>query len=79
MDLSDMNAIGSNAQPLCSICGKEIQTLRFAYRRVVGWEKHRQQGGTNAIRLRQSLDEWAHSMCVDREVNRVHAGQLEFQ
>ena len=34
------------------------------YRRVIGWERQRSAGGTNAIALREPQDEWACAECV---------------
>lgn len=50
---------------LCVYCGAEIPSPLHAYRRVVAWERKRRQGGTNAVRLREQLDEYACARCVD--------------
>lgn len=60
----------------CVLCGKEIPSLANAYRRVTGFERQRHQGGTNAIRLRELSDEWAHAFCIDREAHNVNANQM---
>lgn len=54
-----------DGQPLCFYCGSAIESMRFAYRRVVAWERKRRAGGTNAVRLREPLDEYACAPCVD--------------
>lgn len=55
-------------------CGTEIDPDRD-YRKVVGFERHRQQGGTNALRLRQPQDEWACRWCVERQAKGLAVGQ----
>lgn len=50
----------------CAICGAEIASVRIAWRKVVGYERPRKQGGTNAIRLRRPVDEYACEICVTR-------------
>lgn len=61
---------------ICAFCGQEIATTRTAYREVVGWERNRAQGGTNALALRKPLDRWAHSSCIDKAKTVGH-GQGE--
>jgi len=58
-----------SAEVFCVLCGKPIENVRSSYQRVRGFEKHRQSGGTNALRLREPLQEFAHSWCVDRAAN----------
>lgn len=54
----------------CEFCGNPLRTVdRGVCRYVEGWEKNRDQGGTNAIRLRIVHDRWAHDACVDQAVN----------
>lgn len=36
------------------------------FRKVVGWEKPRAEGGTNMIALRQPQDVYACWSCIDR-------------
>jgi hypothetical protein len=49
----------------CIYCRAEINP-DVDYRKVEGFEQRRTQGGTNAIRLRKSLDVWACAHCVGR-------------
>lgn len=48
-------------------CGRLVDAHGVGvFRKVEGWEQHRDQGGTNAVALRHPLDFWAHPSCVDR-------------
>jgi hypothetical protein len=48
----------------CQFCLREIEP-EYAYRRVTGWERKRDGGGTNALRLRHPHDAWACSQCIN--------------
>jgi len=61
----------------CVFCGDGIPSLRNAYRKVVGFEKQRDQGGTNALALRRPLNEWACNTCVDKQKSGVDPRQEE--
>lgn len=61
--------------PVCVYCRATIESTRHAYRRVVAWERKRKQGGTNAVRLREPLDEFACSRCVDAIADGRDPGQ----
>jgi len=51
--------------PVCPLCGQSIDpTSPYVWQRVEGWERKRKQGGTNAIALRRTRQEWAHPACV---------------
>ena len=63
---------------LCVLCDKPITNMRGTHRRVTGFEKSRLQGGTNAVRLRRQLDEYAHDICVDRAAAGVDPRQELF-
>ena len=53
----------------CAFCHEPVDTDRpGAFRRVTGWEKNRDQGGTNAVALRQPHDDWACAPCIDLAV-----------
>lgn len=58
----------------CSFCGNAISVNRD-YRKVEGFERRRNQGGTNALRLRQPKSEWACTSCIDKESRGVSARQ----
>ncbi len=64
----------------CAICGDPLRTVdQGVYRYVEGWEKNRDQGGTNALRLRKPHDSWAHGHCVDAKVHgREGQSELDF-
>jgi len=60
----------------CTFCGQEVDPGgRGVYRRVRGWERKRDQGGANVIHLREELDEFACSSCVDRLKRGIPARQ----
>lgn len=61
----------------CALCGEQIayEDVEDSYRLVVGWEKRRAQGGTNALRLRKPQEVFAHFECVEKEAHGVAAGQ----
>lgn len=52
---------------LCMYCLREIEPSR-AYRRVIGWERRREGGGTNALRGRRPTNDFACTRCIDRIV-----------
>lgn len=45
------------------------------YRKVIGWERRRSAGGTNAIKLREPLDDWACRWCVEKQVKGLAPSQ----
>lgn len=50
----------------CVMCGEDVDADKAGtYRKVIGWESRRSSGGTNALRMRQPLHEYAHRTCVD--------------
>lgn len=58
----------------CTFCGAEINPARD-YRKVTGFERHRSQGGTNAIRLREVHDVWGCRSCVERSAKGISPQQ----
>lgn len=58
----------------CTFCGVKINPDQD-YRKVTGWERHRTQGGTNAIRLREVQPVWACRWCIDRQSRGVPPAQ----
>ena len=60
----------------CKFCDLPVDPNQLGvYRYVKGWEKARRKGGgTNALRLRERTDTYAHSPCIDSEV-RGRRGQ----
>lgn len=59
----------------CSLCGQAGIDPERDYRRVIGWERRRSAGGTNAVALRQPLGEWAHRNCVDLTTSGISLDQ----
>lgn len=49
----------------CAICQQEIKSDDRVYQQVIGYEKRRQQGGTNALKLRELTGRVAHVHCVE--------------
>jgi len=49
----------------CVYCNRPV-TIDHDYRKVIGWERHRSGGGTNALAVREPQDEWACSECVSK-------------
>lgn len=45
------------------------------FRKVIGWERRRGAGGTNAIKLRQPQDEWACRYCIAKLVKGISPTQ----
>lgn len=65
----------------CKFCEKGIDPYAYTtYRFVNGWERaHRSGGGTNALRARTPLDEWACVYCIDKlskGINPTQQGTL---
>ena len=52
-----------------------VENGETIYHFVQGWERDREQGGTNALRLRSRTGDVAHSRCVERAAAGVAAGQ----
>lgn len=51
----------------CVFCGALVDPeATTTFRKVIGWEHPRADGGTNAIALRQPVDEFACWSCIDR-------------
>lgn len=51
----------------CAFCADVVDPAsERTYRAVRGWEHPRVAGGTNALALREPLDEWACWSCIDR-------------
>lgn len=61
----------------CEFCGEAVdEGDRYnTYRKVSGYERLRTQGGTNALRLRQPLEQYAHLDCIKRESKGTSARQ----
>jgi len=64
-------------QPLCNYCSEPIpvEQLDRCWRKVTGWEKHRDQGGTNALALPVRHDIWMHAACMPLAKRGIPHGQ----
>lgn len=61
--------------PKCKFCLTPVNPMTD-YRKVTGWERKRDGGGTNALRLREVHDEWAHALCIDKQARlKLHPDQ----
>jgi len=62
--------------PTCALCHQPITAEDHRlYFQVVGWERARPQGGTNALRCRKRTGQVAHPFCVDRVARQIDPGQ----
>ena len=52
-------------EPECTFCGEPVG--HPPYFEVTGWERHREQGGTNALRLREQTGRVACSACIAKK------------
>lgn len=60
----------------CSFCGTEVDPESSStFQRVMGWEQPREQGGANMIHLREPLQTFACSFCIDRLKQKVSPAQ----
>lgn len=56
----------------CVYCGEDVDPDGLnTYQRTQGWVKRRAQGGPNAIKLRETIQEWACWECIDKRVRGV--------
>ncbi len=53
------------------------ERLVTVWSKVTGWEKKRDQGGTNHVALRQPLNEFMCVGCMDKLKSGVSARQLQ--
>lgn len=62
----------------CFYCGHVIERQAYAYQRVVGWERMSRdgKGGTNHVRCREPLGEYACEACVDLEAKGIGVRQM---
>lgn len=52
----------------CVLCGRPLDPdAPRVFQLVRGYELKREQGGTNALALREPLHQFAHYHCVDRK------------
>lgn len=51
----------------CEKCGNPIPDPDNHYQYTTGWTKRRAQGGTNALRLKQTEERFRHRVCVEQD------------
>ena len=60
----------------CTFCEREIDPeSRMTYRKVIGWERPREGGGTNALTLREPTQVFACSSCIEKLKLGIPIGQ----
>jgi hypothetical protein len=49
----------------CAKCGRSMdERIETVWRQVIGWEKKREQGGTNHLALREPLNQYCCNGCM---------------
>lgn len=60
----------------CEYCGRVMdERYETVWNKVEGWEKRRNQGGTNHVAERRPLHAYRCAACMDKALNGVHSGQ----
>lgn len=60
----------------CVKCGRGLnENVETVWSKVVGWEKKRDQGGTNHVALRQPLNEYCCNGCMTLMQQGMSPGQ----
>lgn len=60
---------------VCCFCGEDVDP-RSGFRRVSGFERlHREGGGTNAVFLKESKEEFACRWCIERQKQGISPEQ----
>jgi phosphoribosylformylglycinamidine (FGAM) synthase-like amidotransferase family enzyme len=60
----------------CIQCGRELnERIETVWTKVLGWEKRRNQGGTNHLALRQQLDLYCCNGCMTLMQQGLNPGQ----
>ena len=60
----------------CVECQREIdERVETVWTKVVGWEKRREQGGTNHLALREPLNEYCCAGCMMLMQQGLSTGQ----
>lgn len=60
---------------VCKFCAEPVDR-KTGFRRVSGWERiERQGGGTNAVALRETTEEFACKFCLDKLARGISAEQ----
>lgn len=62
----------------CVYCGNAIESeARLTYRQMTGWAQNRDAGGVNALALREPLDRYACTPCIDKLKRGIPAEQMQ--
>lgn len=68
------------AKIACSECGNPLNpnAPEGVYEEIVGWDKRRNQGGQNHVRLRKPTGRVMHVSCMTRLLNGIATQQSTF-
>ena len=59
----------------CAFCNEQIDpNSRYTWRRMQGWHRPGKAGGSD-VRLRETLDGYAHDHCLSRVMEHIHPAQ----
>ena len=63
----------------CVTCEKEVDpNARTTWQRVIGWERKRKGGGTNAVALRETLQQFMCGECMIQRLEGIDPMQETF-
>lgn len=65
------------AAPCAGKCGRTIEDTRKAWNGVTGWERYREQGGTNHVACRRPTGEFMCDACMAKLRNGLDTAQGE--
>lgn len=58
---------------ICSFCGETMVGKFIVYQKVSGWERWRDEGGTNALALRKTEQVFACERCIGLEKRGINS------
>lgn len=62
----------------CHFCPYEVETNdKGIWRLATGWCQQRKSGGSNAIKMREDQDRWAHNACVEIEAKSGNLSAMQ--
>lgn len=61
-----MIELPGNAYPHCLVCGEPVQTTSRALHEITGYEREREQGGTNHVIARKRTGRIVGVCCAQR-------------
>jgi hypothetical protein len=73
-----MSALPDSAYPHCLVCGTTIVSTSRALYEITGYEREREQGGTNHVIARERTGRMVGPCCAERVRLGVDAGQQSF-